>query len=149
MKRLAFILVVFLFPALMTCNAQSGSPDKALHATSKQIPEEINILWSTKDRDVFIESIVPYASTYFDKETEQDLVLIVWGPAIKVLAEDEALQNRLASMIDEGLKVRTCRFLADQYGVTEHLIELGIKLGTTDEILTKPLTEGNKDIISM
>lgn len=149
MKRLTFILVVFLFPALMTCEAQSGCPDKALQATQKQTREEINILWTTENRDVFIESIVPYVSRCFDQETEQDLVLIVWGSALEVLAEDENLQNKLASLIDEGLKVKTSRFLADQYEITERLTDLGIIIGTTDEILTKPLTEENKGIISL
>ena len=52
-------------------------------------------------------------------------------------------------MIDKGVKVRTPKFLTDQYGVTEQLTKLGVEVGKTNEILTETLTERSSHIVSL
>ena len=98
---------------------------------------------------MFKESIVPYANKYLNKEAGKELTLIIWGLALEMLAEDETLQEKLASLIDKGLEVKTSSFLADQYGITEKLAELGIEVGKTDKIITKPLTERASQVVSL
>ncbi len=36
MKRIAFILAILMFPAVLTCEAQSQSPQKALKTVQKE-----------------------------------------------------------------------------------------------------------------
>ena len=148
MKRMAFILAILMFPAVLTCQAQSQSPQKALKTVQKE-NKGVNLLWTAEDRDVFTESIVPYAHKHLDGKSENGLTLIIWGPAVKVLAENDQTQDKLASMIDKGLHVKTSEFLTDQYGVTEQMKQIGVEVGKTDEVLTKTLTEEGSHIVSL
>lgn len=148
MKRLTFILAILLFPALSSM-AQNSTPQHALAATDKEHATEVDLLWTDEDRDVFTESIVPYSHRYLDGKSGKELNLIIWGPAIKVLAENDQLQNKLASMIDKGLTVKTSQFLTDQYGVTEQLKQIGVEVGKTDNVLTETLTEDASHVVSL
>ena len=148
MQLLILIIAILIFPAVMTCQAQSGSPEHAFQ-TIREVSADINLLWTSENAEVFKESIVPYANKYLNKEAGKELTLIIWGPALEMLAEDETLQEKLASLIDKGLEVKTSSFLADQYGITEKLAELGIEVGKTDKIITKPLTERASQVVSL
>ena len=146
MKRLAFILAVLMFPAVLTCQAQYQSPQRALETIQKEA-EGVNLLWTADGRDVFTERIVPYSHKYLDCKSGKELTLIVWGPAVKVLAEHDQLQNKLASMIDKGLKVKTSRFLADQHGITEQMKAIGVEVEKTNKVLTETLTDEASQIV--
>jgi hypothetical protein len=148
MRRLAFILAILLIPALSSM-AQHRTPQHALGASDKEHATKIDLLWTDEDRDVFTESIVPYSHRYLDGKSGTELNLIIWGPAVKLLAEDDQLQNKLASMIDKGLQVKTSQFLTDQYGVTEELTEIGVEVGKTKDVLTETLTEDASHVVSL
>ena len=63
--------------------------------------------------------------------------MIVWGPSSKLLSGDAELQQNIAEMKAEGIKLEACKRCADLYGVTSSLESLGIEV----KLMGIPLTD--------
>jgi len=73
-----------------------------------------------------------------------DITLVVWGPSAKLLTEDKELQDYLAKITESGTKVIACKGCSDQYGVSEDLDALGIKVAYIGRVLTGFIKEGRE-----
>jgi hypothetical protein len=62
----------------------------------------------------------------------------VWGPSSKLLAGDKALQAKIKTMLQDGVKIQACQACTDSYGVTEQLRAMEIEV----KYMGKPLTFG-------
>jgi len=95
------------------------------------------VLWTSGDREVALNVAFMYTGAASRQGWFDQVLLIVWGPSARLLAEDPALQARVAAMQDEGVEVVACRACADGYGVTPVLEGLGIEV----KFMGQPLTE--------
>ncbi len=66
-----------------------------------------------------------------------------------IMADYDQFQDKLASLIDKGLNVKTSQFLTEQYGVTEQMEQIGVEVGKTGEVLTETLTEDASHVVSL
>jgi hypothetical protein len=82
-----------------------------------------------------------YISTSKQLRMWDDIMLVVWGPSAKLLAEDKELQVHIKNMIHAGVVVKACKLCADHYGVSYKLEELGIIVKYMKE-LTDYIKEG-------
>ena len=71
-----------------------------------------------------------------------EVVLIVWGPSAKLLAENEDLQAEVKKMIEAGVTVEACISCANMYNVAADLKELDIDVRPMGVPLTNYLKEG-------
>lgn len=110
--------------------------------------EELFILW-TNDNPITSEKMVcMYAHNAILKKWWDEVTVIVWGATIKYVAEDRAIQNRLMQMQNDGVKLSGCKACAEDLGVVDKMIELGIELKYWGEPLTK-IIKGNHKVITI
>jgi hypothetical protein len=91
--------------------------------------DSLVVLWTNADREVALKMICMY--TYNAKKYGwwQDIVIIVWGPSSRLLADDSELQIKFKELMDAGIIIKACKGCADQYsGVTEKLESIGIEV---------------------
>ncbi|MBD3265923.1 DsrE family protein [bacterium] len=89
-------------------------------------PSKLAVLWTSGDPHVAEKMLLMYThaaqkNTWFD-----EVVLIVWGPSSKLLAETEKFQKKIKQMQKDGIKVEACVVCADMYGVSDQLRGMGI-----------------------
>lgn len=97
------------------------------------------IVWTNADIEVAEKLVMLYGSVILPRAYWQEAHLMVWGPSIKLLAENNALQELLISMLETGVKASTCVVCSDDYGYSEKMEELGIEPLHTGELLTEAL----------
>ena len=108
----------------------------------KDQKEKLAVLWVSGDRDVAEKSCLMYTHAAKRNGWFDEVVLIVWGSSSRLLAEDEALQEKVRAMGKDGVILEACIACSDQLGVTEELMELGIDVKGMGVPLTTYLKEG-------
>ena len=51
--------------------------------------------------------------------------LLMWGPSVRLLAENQDLQVDLSMLISKGLNVKASKYSMDKFKVTEKMSQLG------------------------
>lgn len=102
------------------------------------------VLWTRGEKDFAQNMALLYTKNAIPKGWFEEVVLIVWGPSAKLLAEDAELQTEVAAMQEAGVHVQACIRCTDSYGVTEDLKAMGIEVIKMGDPLTRYLKEGAK-----
>jgi len=113
-------------------------------------PEELVVLWTSGDKEVALKMVFMY--TLNSKRFNwgwKNVILIVWGPSSKLLAEDLELQEYLLKMKDMGVKLMACKKCSDMYRVSESLTQLGIEVKYMGEQLTDYLREERYRVLAV
>jgi len=114
-----------------------------LHAQEMENKEEkLAVLWVSGDRDVAEKSCLMYAHAAKRNGWFDEVVLIVWGSSSRLLAEDEALQEKVRAMKADGVILEACIACSNMLGVTEELKQLGIDVKGMGVPLTEYLKTG-------
>ena len=103
--------------------------------------DSLVVVWSTADREVALNMVLMYTHNAKKKGWWDDVRLLVWGPSSKLLSEDKELQNKIKEMKKSGVILEACKACADNYGVSESLEELGIKVYYIGKQLTEYIKE--------
>ena len=104
--------------------------------------DKLAVLWVSGDRDVAEKSCLMYTHAAKRNAWFDEVVLIVWGSSSKLLAEDEALQEKVKAMIKDGVILEACIACSNGFGVTEELKALGIDVKGMGVPLTSYLKSG-------
>jgi len=104
------------------------------------------VLWSSGDPDVAEKACLMYAHAAKKYEWFKEVILVVWGPSEKLLAENEMLKEKVASMQKDGIIVQACVACANMYGVTNELKVCEVDVRGMGGPLTKYLKRGYKVI---
>ncbi|MEA3460476.1 MAG: DsrE family protein [Bacteroidota bacterium] len=104
--------------------------------------EKLAVLWVSGDPDVAEKSCLMYTHAAKRNGWFDEVVLIVWGSSSKLLAEDEALQEKVKAMIKDGVILEACIACSEMLGVTEDLKALGIDVKGMGVPLTNYLKDG-------
>lgn len=99
--------------------------------------DSLVVLWTSGDKEVATKMVFMYTLNTRKKKWWDAVTLIVWGPSSKLLSEDAELQQKIAEMKAEGIKLEACKACADQYGVSSSLENLGIEV----KYMGLPLTD--------
>jgi len=106
------------------------------------------IVWSSGEVEVAKKLILLYGSVMLERKYWDEATIMVWGPSAKLLAESLDLQKQFKVVRDSGVKFNACVVCADDYGVSDTLEELGIKLTHTGEMLTESLQSDDVKVIT-
>jgi len=139
MKRL-ILTSIRLF--VLTCMLMLFLPWelKAQDMETKQ--GKLAVLWVSGDRDVAEKSCLMYTHAAKRNGWFDEVVLIVWGSSSSLLAEDEALQEKVKAMIKDGVILEACISCSNMLGVTDELKALGIDVKGMGVPLTEYLKSG-------
>jgi hypothetical protein len=113
---------------------------KAQNMEKKQ--EKLAVLWTSGDIDVAEKSCLMYTHAAKRNGWFDEVVLIVWGSSSRLLAENEALQEKVKAMIADGVILEACVSCSNMLGVTEELRALGIDVKGMGVPLTRYLKSG-------
>ena len=102
-----------------------------------QDPSRLAVLWTSGDPEVATKVAFMYTLNAKRQGWFDEVTLIVWGPSAKLLSGNAELQEAVAGMAEEGVKVVACKACADSYGVSEILEGMGVEV----KYMGQPLTE--------
>ncbi len=147
MKNKALFLALIVISTLtFTCRIMAQSENNPQSTDSLIIPgsEKLVMIWTGDDREVALKMVFMYTLNAKKYKWWDDITLVVWGPSAKLLTEDKELQDYLAKITESGTKVIACKGCSDQYGVSEDLDALGIKVAYIGRVLTGFIKEGRE-----
>jgi hypothetical protein len=98
------------------------------------------VVWSSADAEVAQNVVLIYARNAKKSGWFDNVELIIWGPSGKLLLKDEVLRIELAAAMDDGVRVKACKWCSDRYEISSQLAELGIEV----EYMGVPLTDALK-----
>ncbi len=106
--------------------------------------DRLVVIWSSGDPGVAKNLVFMYTKNSRLRDWWQEVLLVIWGPSAKLLAESADLQAELASVQEAGVEVIACKACADNYSVSANLEDLGIEVKYMGVPLTDFLKAGEK-----
>lgn len=123
-------MLAFTFPVL--AEAQDMDTKK----------EKLAVLWVSGDPVVAEKSCLMYTHAAKRNGWFDEVVLIVWGSSSSLLAENEAIQEKVKAMKKDGVILEACIACSNMLGVTEELKALGIDVKGMGVPLTEYIKSG-------
>lgn len=99
------------------------------------------ILWTNADLLTSEKMVMMYGTNSKLHGWWNEVTIIVWGATAKLVAENELIQEKIKMAMHTGVKVSACKACADQLGVSETLLSLGIEVKYWGVGLTEILKE--------
>ena len=137
MKR-NYLLLVLVFTVI---------PVKLLNAQDVKFAtytDTLVVLWSSGDPEVAEKACLMYAHAAKRNNWFKEVILVVWGPSEKLLAENSELKDKIASMKKDGVIVEACIACSNMYGVTNELQVCEVDVKGMGVPLTRYLKRGYK-----
>ena len=132
--KLILLVLVFSLCSAKILRAQDGKI-----ATPS---DTLVVLWSSGDPDVAEKACLMYAHAAKKYNWFKEVILIVWGPSEKLLAENSKLKDKIASMKKDGVIVEACIACSNMYGVTNDLKVCEVDVKGMGVPLTRYLKRG-------
>jgi hypothetical protein len=100
------------------------------------------VLWSSGDPEVAEKACLMYAHAAKKQSWFKEVILVVWGPSEKLLAENTILKDKVAAMKKDGVRVEACVACSNMYGVTNELKVCEVDVKGMGVPLTRYLKRG-------
>lgn len=105
---------------------------------------KIAIIWTSNDQEVAEKVCFMYAQNAKKQGWFDEVTLIIWGPSIRLLAENDDLKADITKMMNMGITVEASLSCAQLYGVGPDLADLDIDVKPMGVPLTGYIKEGWK-----
>ena len=109
-----------------------------------EAPSRILVLWTSGEKETALNMVLMYTTNSKLHGWWDEVVLLVWGAASRLAAEDPDVQARLVAARQAGVRVIACLACAKNMGVVEALQQQGIEVFYTGQFLSDWLKAGNK-----
>ncbi|MFO8234627.1 MAG: hypothetical protein R6U04_04370 [Bacteroidales bacterium] len=149
MKIMRWILSAAFILLGISGYAQDGSPDAALLSEKSASNENVTIVWSTSNPDVLDNFIDPYFDYSAEEQCWNNVNLVVMGPAVNVLSENQNLQTELSGLISNGLNVKACKYSTEKYNAKSKLTQVGIEVENVYDIVTQNLKDEYRHLVAI
>lgn len=136
--------ILLIIPLLLITGMANLVNGKQLKVDSPS--DTLVIVWSSGDPDVAEKACLMYAHAAKINNWFKEVILVVWGPSEKLLAENEMLKEKVARMQKDGIIVQACVACANMYGVANELKVCEVDVRGMGVPLTKYLKRGYKII---
>ena len=107
-------------------------------------PDKLYILWTNDNLLTSEKMVLMYAQNSALHLWWKEVTVIIWGATAKLVAENELIREKIRLASHAGVKFSACKACADQLGVTDRLLELGIEVIYWGDGLTHILKENQK-----
>jgi hypothetical protein len=134
-KHIFVIFLVMIFTE-MTSHAQQP--------VNVNASDTLVVMWTSGDPEVAQEACLMYAHAAKNNKWFKEVILIVWGPSQKLVAENSAIKEKVASMQKDGVIVQACIACSNMLGVTNELKACSIDVKGMGVPLTMYLKRGYK-----
>ena len=102
------------------------------------------ILWTNADILTSEKMVMMYSTNSMINQWWDDVTVIIWGATVKLVAENDLIQNKIEMAQHVGVQFSACKACADELGVSDKLSELGIEVLYWGEGLTDILKNEEK-----
>lgn len=106
--------------------------------------KKLYILWTNADPITSEKMVMMYGINSKIRNWWDEVTIIIWGATAKFAAENDLIQEKIKQAIHVGINVTACKACAEQLGVLEQLVELGVEVKYWGEGLTEILKENEK-----
>jgi hypothetical protein len=103
------------------------------------------IILSSRDKEKILSGLM-YAYGILKFNWLDDVEIFFFGPSEKLLAEDEEVSG-LAKQITNQKKITACKFIADNEGITDRLLKIGINVEFVGSIISALIREGYQPMV--
>lgn len=125
------------------------SSTKQIHAqavNTNTASDTLVVVWSSGDPEVAIKACLMYAHAAKKNKWFNEVILVVWGPSEKLLAENATMKDKVAAMKKDGIIVEACVACSNMYNVTNELKVCEVDVKGMGVPLTRYLKRGYKII---
>jgi len=105
---------------------------------------ELLVMWTSGEVETAKHMVFMYTLNAKLQGWWEEVTLLIWGAASRLILEDETLQAELVKMQTAGVKIIACKACAQKMEVVEKLEALGIKVFFTGQFLTDWLQSDKK-----
>ncbi len=137
MKLRLLMLVLFLITS-------SAKILQAQEVKTNAASDTLVVVWSSGDPEVAMKACLMYAHAAKKYKWFNEVILIVWGPSEKLLAENATLKDKVAAMKKDGIIVEACVACSNMYNVTNELKVCQVDVKGMGVPLTRYLKRGYK-----
>ena len=102
------------------------------------------LLWTTESKISAEKMVFMYGINSKRKGWWEEVTIIIWGAPALLATQDTDIQEKIEEAKLEGVHLSACKACADQLGVTDKLIDLGIEVIYWGDPLTKLLKNDEK-----
>jgi hypothetical protein len=134
--KLKIITIFIVF--LVVLSGKSFGQQQPLAGPS----DTLVVLWSSGDAEVAEKACLMYTSAAKKFKWFNEVILVVWGPSEKLLAENAVLKGKVAALEKSGVIVQACIACSNMYGVTDTLKVCQVDVKGMGVPLTKYLKRG-------
>jgi hypothetical protein len=134
--NLLLLILVLITGSAKLLNAQEVRTNTA--------SDTLVVLWSSGDPEVAEKACLMYTGAAKKYSWFKEVILIVWGPSERLLAENQKLKDKIATMKKNGVIVEACVACSNMYGVTNELKVCEVDVKGMGVPLTKYLKRGYK-----
>ncbi len=106
--------------------------------------QSLYILWTNADLLTAKHMVMMYATNARMRGWWEEVTVIIWGAAAKLVAEDEDIQSYIERAQSAGVQFSACIACARNLGVVEELTALNIEVKAWGEPLTELLKKDAK-----
>lgn len=100
------------------------------------------MILSTADMVVHEELSFPYAMNSKKNGWMDEVRVILWGPTERLAVEDKTFQNLINMLIVAGVDVAACKACSDNFGVSDELEKIGVKVQYVGKLVSEMLKDG-------
>ncbi|HYE83061.1 MAG TPA: DsrE family protein [Clostridia bacterium] len=106
--------------------------------------KKLFILWTNADPVTSEKMVMMYGINSKISNWWEEVTIIIWGAPAKLAAENDFIREKIRQALHLGVNVSACKACADQLGVTDKLLQLGVEVKYWGEGLTEILKENEK-----
>ena len=103
---------------------------------------DLHILWTNDNVYASNMMVMMYATNSMLYQLWDSVTVIIWGGTVKLVAENEMIQEQLKTAQHVNVKFSACISCATQFGVVEKLEELGVDVVPWTEPFTEIVRRG-------
>ncbi|MFO8000958.1 MAG: DsrE family protein [Marinilabilia sp.] len=134
-----FLLLMAAFSPFLAEGAGTLSPEPG-----DENSDTLVVVWTSGDPYVAERVCLMYTHGAKTQEWFDEVILVVWGPSAKLMAENKKLRKKVRQMQEDGVVLEACVNCADSYDVAGELREFGFDVKGMGKPLTDYLKSGAK-----
>lgn len=104
--------------------------------------DKLSILWTNADPVTAKLMVMMYAKNSLKNGWWKEVTVVVWGAAVKLLAENEEIQQEFREAVDRGVNFEGCIACARELDLVSEMEALGVKLRKWGPPLTEIIKNG-------
>ncbi|MGO9566959.1 MAG: DsrE family protein [Desulfomonilaceae bacterium] len=136
MKSFTAAAIVLAFIVITFC-ANSYAEESGMKGK-----EHLYILWTNSDPVTADKMVFMYALNGLKRGWWKEITIVIWGSTARLTSENVEVRSRIKELLSAGVKVSACKACADELGVTEKLVTLGIEVKFWGQPLTEIIKSG-------